>query len=195
MIILDFIKNNWIEIIGASFGLLYLYFEYQADIKMWLTGIIMSTFYTYVFIDIKFYAFAGINIYYILAGIYGWVKWYKPNDNNDNSEHIIVHTPTRLYLPLLVSICILFAFISWMLSTFTDSQVVYGDSFITTLSIVSMWMLAHKYVEQWLLLVVLNTVSTIIYFYQELYPTSIMYFIFAIASVFGYIKWKRLVIH
>lgn len=191
--IFEFIKNNWTEIIGASFGLLYLYFEYKADIRMWPTGIIMSTFYTYVFIEIKFYAFAGINIYYILSGIYGWIKWHKSKDNNSDANYIkLTHTPTRLYLFLLLTVCILFLIINWLLATFTDSEVIYGDSFITTLSIVSMWMLAHKYVEQWLLLIVLNIVSTILYFQQELYPTSIMYSIFAIASVFGYIRWKKI---
>ena len=159
---------------------------------MWPTGILMSVFYTYVFIHTKFYAFAIINIYYIIAGIYGWIKWNKSKGGDNSVDSKPIHTPTRLYLYILLSICVLFSVISYVLANYTDSVVVYGDSFITTLSIVSMWMLAHKYVEQWLLVIVLNFVSTIIYFQQNLYPTSIMYFIYAVVSILGYMKWKRL---
>ncbi len=194
-IIVNFIKINWIEIVGAIFGLLYLYYEYKANLRMWSTGIIMSSFYTFVFIHATFYAFACINIYYILAGIYGWIKWYKPTVGNSetNTDIGLCHTPTRLFLPLIIASIVIFGIIVFILQTYTDSQVVYGDSFVTTISIVAMWMLAQKYVEQWLLLIVINIVSVFLYLYQDLYPTSIMYLIYSIVSVFGYLKWRRMI--
>lgn len=196
-ILFNFIKINWVEIIGAVFGLLYLYYEYKANLKMWPAGIIMSSFYTFVFIQATFYAFACINIYYILAGIYGWIKWYKPIDNTlekKNTDIGLKHAPLRLVIPLFATFIIVFAIIVYVLQAYTDSHVIYGDSFVTTISIIAMWMLAQKYVEQWLLLIVINIVSIFLYLYQELYPTSIMYLIYSIVSVFGYIKWRRMII-
>ena len=73
----EFIHTHWIELTGASLGLLYLYFEYKADIKIWASGILMSLFYVYVYIENDFYAFATINVYYIIAQIYGWIKWRR----------------------------------------------------------------------------------------------------------------------
>lgn len=194
--ILNFIEQNWIEIIGAIFGLLYLYYEYKADIKMWPAGIIMSSFYTFVFIHAGFYSFACINIYYILAEIYGWIKWHNtPTKESETNNTIgLLHTPTRLFLPLTIAFIIIFGIIVLVLQTYTDSQVIYADSFVTTISIVAMWMLAQKYVEQWLLLIVINIVSVFLYLYQDLYPTSIMYLIYSIVSVFGYIRWKKMII-
>lgn len=190
--IINFLITNWIEILGALFGLLYLYYEYKADMKMWPTGIFMSSFYIFVFVHAKFYAFAGINLYYIIVGAYGWIKWSKSSKSISPVDFSLMHTPTRLYIYIFISIFVIFCLIAYILSIFTDSQVVYGDSFVTTLSIVAMWMLAHKYIEQWLLLIVLNIVSTFLYLYQDLYPTSIMYFIYAIVSIFGYIRWRKL---
>jgi len=192
--IVEFIEKNWIEIIGAIVGLLYLYFEYKAHILMWPTGIVMSSFYTIVFIQATFYAFASINIYYILAGIYGWIMWSRSPKETENSDVGILRTPTRLYLPIFLSITILYVVILYILATFTDSKVLYGDSFVTTLSVVAMWMLARRYAEQWLLLIVVNIVSVFLYLYQDLYPTSIMYLVYAVVSVFGYIRWKKLII-
>lgn len=194
-IVINFIVLNYIEIIGAIVGLLYLYYEYKADLKMWPAGIVMSSFYTFVFIHAGFYAFACINIYYILAGVYGWIKWHKPSSEESVSINTIglLNTPTRLFLPLILASAAIFGIIVFILKIYTDSKVVYGDSFVTTISIVAMWMLAQKYVEQWLLLIAINIVSVFLYLYQDLYPTSAMYLIYSIVSVFGYLKWRKIV--
>lgn len=184
----EFIQTHWQEIVGALLGLLYLYYEYKANIKMWPTGILMSLFYVYVFFDAQFYAFAGINIYYIVAQVYGWYKWNKVQDN----EKPISHTPVRYYLPLSVVAAVLFLLIALILLRLGDSPVAWGDSFITSLGIVAVWMLAHKYVEQWLPLIVANIASIFIFFYQGLYPTSILYVVYSIVSIFGYLNWLKL---
>lgn len=69
---------------------------------------------------------------------------------------------------------------------------VYADAVITTLSIVAMVMLAQRWAEQWLLLIVLNFISTAVYFTQDLYATSIMYFVYSFGSILGYINWRKL---
>jgi nicotinamide mononucleotide transporter len=190
---IEFIINNWVEIIGAILGLLYLYFEYKADILMWPIGLAMSAFYTVVFIKATFYAFACINIYYIITGIYGWIQWHKNKDNTSNDGSIALrHFPSRLYIPLIIASVILWGVIAWLLKEFTDSHVVYGDSFVTALSIVALVMLFYRYVEQWLLLIVVNVVSVALYYSQEMYPTAIMYLFYAVCSIFGYIKWRKL---
>ena len=39
--------------------------------------------------------------------------------------------------------------IAWLLINYTDSNVPWWDAFTTALSIIGMWMLARKYLEQW----------------------------------------------
>jgi nicotinamide mononucleotide transporter len=187
---LEFIETNWVELTGAVAGLIYLYLEYKADIRMWATGIVMSLFYVFVFIQAKFYAFACINIYYIIAAIYGWYKWKKHN-TMESGDSRIIHTPRNYYPKLAAATVAIFCLTAFVLVRYTDSPVPYGDSFVTTLSIVSMWMLAHRLLEQWLLLIVLNTVSVFLYFTQALYPTSALYLIYAAGSALGYFRWKK----
>jgi nicotinamide mononucleotide transporter len=55
-----------------------------------------------------------------------------------------------------------------------------------------MWMLAHKYAEQWLVWVVVNVVSAGLYFRRDLVPTRVLFVIYGVVSVFGYLKWKRM---
>lgn len=179
-----------IEIIGAVIGLLYLYLEYKASKWLWPVGVLMPIVYVWIFFQSKFYADMGINVYYFFASIYGWIQWTK--HQSDDSDLPISHTQRRYILPLLVIGTALFAAIAFILIRFTDSPVPYGDSFTTALSILAMWLLAHKYVEQWGFWFFVNIVSCGLYVWKGLYPTSILFAIYSVISVFGYFKWKRM---
>lgn len=191
---IDFVKDNWVELVGAIFGLLYIFYEYKASMRMWPIGILMSIFYIYVYIQHTFYAFAIINVYYIVIGIYGWIKWSRTTDEDDSARSI-QQVPMKYVLPISIVTVLLFVVLSYILNTFTDSTVAYSDAIITTLSVVAMWMLAQKWAEQWLLLIVLNFISTIVYWSQDLYATTILYFIYFVGSILGYLKWRKLALN
>ena len=55
-------------------------------------------------------------------------------------------------------------------------------------------MLARKYVEQWLVWIVVDVVSVGLYIYKDLYYTSALYALYAVIAIFGYIKWKKMML-
>ncbi|MEG1610994.1 MAG: nicotinamide riboside transporter PnuC [Alistipes sp.] len=183
-----------LEIIGTLIGLFYLYFEYKASIWLWATSIVMPAIYIFVYYDAGFYADMGINVYYLLASGYGWAMWvHKTRGNNQQTtERRISSMPAARWLPLGAISLLFFGVIAFILIQFTDSTVPYGDSFTTALSIVGLWMLAQKYVEQWLVWVAVDVVCAGLYFYKELYPTAILYALYTVVAVFGYFKWVRM---
>ena len=183
---------EYIEIAGAVIGLLYLYLEYRASVYLWPVGVIMPLFYIYIFFVSRFYADMGIYIYYLFASIYGWIRWNKSASQEQSLA--ISHMPYRYWGVALLALSILFAGIAWILIRFTDSPVPFGDSFTTALSIVAMWMLANKYIEQWGLWIVVNVVSCALYAWKGLYPTALLYVVYSIVPVFGYFKWKQLML-
>ena len=183
---------EYIEIAGAVIGLLYLYLEYRASVYLWPVGVVMPLFYIYIFFVSRFYADMGINIYYLFASIYGWIRWNKSASQEQGLA--ITHMPFRYWSVALPALSILFAGIAWILIRFTDSPVPFGDSFTTALSIVAMWMLANKYIEQWGLWIVVNVVSCALYAWKGLYPTALLYVVYSIVPVFGYFKWKQLML-
>lgn len=179
-----------IEIIGAIIGLVYLFLEFKASKWLWPVGVLMPVVYIWIFFESKFYADMGINVYYFFASIYGWIRWSKYQ--SDDAENVISHTPRRYIAPLAAIGALLFVGIALILINFTDSPVPYGDSFTTALSVVGMWLLAHKYVEQWWCWFVVNIISCGLYVWKGLYPTATLFAIYSIISVFGYLNWKRM---
>ncbi|MDE6395992.1 MAG: nicotinamide riboside transporter PnuC [Muribaculaceae bacterium] len=183
---------NYLEILGTALGVLYLYLEYKASAWLWIASILMPATYLVVYYDAGLYADFGISIYYIIASVYGLVCWLHKS-NKDNSEPLkISHTPNSFLLPLLPVFLGIFLVLGYILSHFTDSNVPWADAFTTALSIVAMWMLARKYVEQWLVWIAADVACALLYVYKDLWFTGALYLAYAVVAVFGYIKWKRL---
>ena len=200
---------NYLEIIGTLVGLVYLWLEYKASIYLWIAGIIMPAIYIFVYYQAGLYADFGINIYYLLAAIYGWMVWNRkrssllpktPDQFDKTPDHFeeasdelpITSCPKRVWLSLFFVFLVTFIGIGWILINFTDSNVPWLDSFTTALSIVGMWMLARKYVEQWFAWVAVDAVSCGLYIYKELFFTSALYGLYTVIAVFGYLKWKKM---
>ena len=63
---------------------------------------------------------------------------------------------------------------------------------MAALSIVSMWMLARKVIEQWWVWLVVDLASVGLFAYKDLYFTAALYLLYAVIAIFGYKKWKKL---
>ena len=188
--------DQLLEILGVITGIIYLWLEYRASIYLWITGIIMPAIYLFVYYNAGLYADFGINIYYLFIALYGWVAWKTGftlfGNKEPKRELRISHTPRTAWIKAAVAYIIAQLGIYFVLTNYTDSTVPWSDSFTTALSIVGMWMLARKYIEQWWVWCVVDVVSSALYIYKGLYFTAILYAVYAIIAIFGYFKWKKL---
>lgn len=191
---IDYLKDNYLEIAGTLVGILYLYWEYKGDIKLWIAGIIMPAISLYVYYTAGLYADFGINIYYLLVAIYGWAIWQfgVRGKKGDVHELKIVHTPRNAYLMLAIMFFVLWIGIGEILIMFTNSNVPWLDAFTTALSIVGMWMLARKWIEQWWAWLLVDAVSSGLYLYKGIYFYAALYAVYTVIVFFGYRKWKKL---
>ncbi len=196
-----------LEILGTIVGLVYLWLEYKASIYLWIAGIVMPAIYLFVYFEAGLYGDFAINVYYLLAAVYGWVLWKKSERKAraNGGEGLSVDTnvddaaawPRTLRDPqLALRLCLIFVLLffamAFALKYLTDSDVPWFNAFNTALSVVGMWMLAKKYIEQWWVWIVADIACTALYFYKSLYFTSCLYLFYAIIAIFGYKKWKSL---
>lgn len=188
-----------LEILGLCIGLLYLWWEYHADSKVWLASVVMPAISMWIYYSKGLYADFGINIYYLLIAVYGFISWTKktPSHNSGDptekgSVRPITRTPVSTGVFLIFVAAMLWWGLWWLLVTFTDSTVPVADAFTTGLSIVGLWMMARKYVEQWLVWFVVDIVCCGLYLYKGLYFYCGLYGIYTIISLFGYNKWLKM---
>ena len=188
--------EQYLEILGVITGIVYLWLEYNASIYLWIVGIIMPAIYIFVYHNAGLYADFGINIYYLVIAVYGWVAWKTGftlfGSKKQKRELRIAHAPLSAWAKAGAAYVAAQLFIAYILINYTDSTVPWSDAFTTALSIVGMWMLARKYIEQWWVWCVVDVASCALYAYKELYFTAILYAVYAIIAIFGYLKWKKL---
>ena len=187
--------SEFVEILGVIIGFIYLWLEYKASIYLWLTSIIMPAIYLFVYFDAGLYADVAINIYYLIIGVYGWMSWRYGISRKNGTEKYdlkISHTSRRQWLRLLIAYIVIHFAISFALINFTDTDVPWFNGLTSALSIIGMWMLAKKLIEQWFVWFVVDILSVVLYFYKGLEPTALLYSVYAIVAILGYKKWNKL---
>ncbi len=179
-----------LQIVGTTLGLLYLWLEYRANIWLWVVGAIMPMVHGVLYYESGIYADAAMQLYYVVAGIYGLAVWKRrPKKSSDG---VIRHTPIRWVAPLFVVYAVLHVALFFILSEFTDSRVPILDSMSTALSIVAMWMLSRKLVEQWLVWLVVDMISVGLYIYKGIPLTGLLYTLYCVLAIAGYLRWRRM---
>lgn len=191
---------DYLEIAGTGVGILYLYWEYKASSWLWLASIAMPALYLAVYFNAGLYADFAISIYYIIASIYGLIVWLinsrkhsgSAAESAEDNNNGISNTPHSMIKWLCGAAVLLTLILGALLARFTDSTVPWADGFTTALSIVALWMLSRKYIEQWWVWTVVDAAYVVLYAYKDLWFTSGLYLAYTIVAIFGYYKWKRM---
>lgn len=179
-----------LQIVGVALGLLYLWLEYKANIWLWVVGMLMPCVHCVLYYKSGLYADCAMQAYYIAAGLYGLAVWLLGHKRAEKPLEIS-HTPWRLALPLVVIYGALHAAIYFILVRFTDSTVPFWDAMTTAMSMVAMWLLSRKYIEQWLVWLVVDAITVGLYIYKGIPFTAGLYTLYTALAVAGYLRWKR----
>lgn len=192
------IDNNLslLDLGGTFVGLFYIYYQFRVSWKLWVASFVMSLFYIALNVQGGLYALTGIYVYYCCAAVYGLWQWRK-KQSSAASERPITHIPAKLYPRLLLVIAVLTLMLSFLTNLLHEADSVplkhWGDAFTSAVSIVSMWLLAKKYCEQWLFWFVVDAVNCALYAYlgsQYIFSTCLFAF-YAVTCFFGYPYWLK----
>ena len=181
---------NWLDVVTTVLGLAYIVLEYRASVWLWAVGFAMQSLGIVLYYQKGLYADCGMEFYYLAMTVYGWWKWVRGSAEKKNLP--IRHLPRRLALALVCLFVIAWNIIYWLLVTFTNSNVPLADSFTTALSIVGIWALAHKYLEQWFIWIAVDVVTCGLYFYKDIPFKASLYALYVVIAVLGYRKWRRM---
>ena len=186
----EFLINHWLDITTTVLGLAYILFEYRASAWMWAAGFLMQALGIVLYYQKGLYADCGMEFYYLSMALYGTWRWTRGISKKVTLP--IRHFPTRFILPWTLIILAVWALIYWILVTFTDSTVPLADSFTTALSIIGIWALAHKYLEQWFIWIAVDVVTSVLYFYKDIPFKASLYALYVIIAIMGFFKWRRM---
>ncbi|OCA54489.1 nicotinamide riboside transporter PnuC [Photorhabdus namnaonensis] len=191
---------SWIEVVGTIAGLLCIWFASQEKIINYLFGLINVTLFAVIFFQIQLYASLLLQLFFFAANIYGWYAWSRVNDQQQielkirwlslNKAVIIGLISVLLIAMMTFNIDRVFGYLTQIavmimqkfgfnvqMPMLEPDAFPFWDSTMTVLSIVAMVLMTRKYVENWLVWIVINVISVVIYFHQGVLAMSLQYVI------------------
>ena len=181
---------SYVEVFGVVTGLLYLYFQIKQQSWMWVVGFLTGLVYVWVFYTSAVYANMCLQLYYVVASVYGFWLW-KFGTVKEEAGIVYKSLDRKRAAVILSMICLIGVPAYFILSRYTDSTVPAGDAFTAAIGIVATWMLAQRIIQHWLFWMVADSVSIYIYYRLELYPTMFLYLCYIGLAVIGYREWKK----
>ena len=156
----------------------------------WPLAMASSVLYFFVFKDSRLYAEAGLQVVFATLALWGWWQWLrKPNEAQ--ATLVIQRLSARGWWRVVIASAVLWPALALSLQHFTDSDVAWWDALPTALSLVGQVLLGRKYIENWLVWLVVNVISVALFAHKGLWLTSVLYALFTAMSAWGWRAWQR----
>lgn len=186
-----FFKNlelnwSWIESIAVFFSILYVILASKESILCWGAAVISVSLYIYICFSAQLYAETGLQIFYLFMAFYGYYNWNNKKGDLQISEWNISTHLLIVFIGGLLTFLIGFYF-----ATYTNAKMPIVDSFTTVFSVFATYMVTKKILGNWLYWIVIDLVSSYLYFIRSLEMTALLFIVYTIIAILGYLSWIK----
>jgi nicotinamide mononucleotide transporter len=177
-----------LEWVAAGFGLINVALLIFRSIWNYAFGIASVAVYIFVFWETRLYAESGLQVFFVLAQLWGWYLWHKAGtDENDQVPVRWLDWQSRaVWLAMTAAISLN---LGWALHRFTNAAMPYADAAIAGASVAAQILLAYRRIENWALWIVIDVAAVLLYINRGLYPTAGLYGGMLVMSLFGLKEW------
>jgi len=184
--------GSTLSIISALANSVCVILVAQGKVSTYLWGTVGVVTYAYLAYVWGFYGESILNVaYYLPMQLVGYILWSR---NSDGSDVVKAKLSSKHALVGIVTVPLAIAATSYGLHLLGGKMVVV-DASTTILSVVAMGLLAARMKEQWILWIIVNTLS--IYMWTTAYmsgssdglATLMMWSVFLLNSIYGAFKW------
>ena len=179
-----------IEFFAAVTGVVYAVLEILQKNSMWVLGILTASACAFRFAVTHVWASMGQNIYYVVMSVIGLVQWRKASAQVGEGEIHLQVLPQKVGIWSVVLFFVGSLVLIQVLRATGDAQP-FLDGVAVTLSIIGTWWLAQSYLQQWMIWIVADILSTALCAATGQYWMAGLYLVYIGSAVYGYFHWKR----
>ncbi len=152
----------------------------------WWVQIVSSIAYAKVFADSKLFGLAALQFFFVITAIWGWWQWHRQTQTSEHAYPI----QWRKHFMMVVPIWGLGTFgLAWFLQIIANSTEPWIDGFATTGSLIAQTLMAKRFTLTWPCWLIVNVVSCALFISNALWPTAVLYAIFALLALSGWQQW------
>lgn len=189
------VKDNPIAVISAFCGILYTIIAGKGKISCYFFGLSGSWCYVWLsFINALWGNMLLYLCYYIPMQILGIFKW-KKHLKKDTKEIVKTRLSNKNRI-ILLFIGVLGSIITSIILHYFHDKSPIADGITTFLSVLGMYLTVRRAIEQWVIWMVVNGISALMWVNLVLhgtktYSTVIMWVVYFVLAIYFYFEWKK----
>jgi nicotinamide mononucleotide transporter len=180
---------DWLELVAVLFGIVSVYLSVRQIIWSWPTAIVNVSLYFLIFGREQLYALMGLQVFYAVISAYGWYNWLFGGENRTVLKVSRTPRPWALALPVIWGVGLIL--LGVVQTRATENPIPFVDSALAVASLIAMWMMSRKYLENWAVWIAVDVVSIVVFIRQGLWLTAFLYAVFLFLSARGLVEWSR----
>lgn len=197
--VIVFLSLYWgdsiIGIIAAVSGISYVIFTGKGKPSGYIFGVVNVLLYAYISFGAKYYGEVMLNIFYYLPmNFVGWFVWRKNID--DSTGEIKKKRLSQRAALFIFGGTLAAVFVYGELLKYLGGNMAYMDSMSTVISVVAQILCVKRYIEQWILWIVVDIVTVVMWIFAffnggESTATLIMWSLYLVNGFIIYFRWNK----
>ncbi len=186
-------NDTFFNLIVFTTGVLCVVLAAKGHIWTYFFGMINTVSYAYIAYNNGLYGEMGLNVFFFIpTNIIGYMMW-KNKMHDDQVEMRGLRNITRAVISISCLFCIYL--LGYSLSKITGQNTPYIDATTNILSIAATLLMIYRYKEQWLLYIILNVFTILMWAIRTINGSEngpvmmVMWSAYLINAVYGYYNW------
>lgn len=189
----DFLRHakgmNPLEVAASLLLLANIALVARRSIWNYPFAIAAVTLYGVLFFQTKLYSDMLLQLFYVALNLYGWMNWSR--SKADAGEVVVLTLDWPARLAWLAGCAVLTGGWGWLMHRLTDAAMPWWDAGVAMTSVAAQILLARRYLENWVLWILVDIVAIPLFAVRGLWLTSGVYVILLGLSIWGLIDWYR----
>ena len=187
-------KDSLLGFTASVTGIICVVLVAKGKVSNYFFGVINVLLYGYLSLSAKYYGEAMLNlIYFLPMQFVGLWIWLKNKTTIDEVSEVKAEKMTLKDIVIWSSLSIIgiLTYGYWLNSL--GNTLPYADSFTTVLSVLAMILMVKRYIEQWVVWILIDIVSIYMWlFIKSDYNITIMWIAYLINAFYGLYNWIML---
>jgi nicotinamide mononucleotide transporter len=181
------------EYLAVLLSAAYLLLAMKQSLWCWPAAFFSTFIYTILFFNGALLMDSLLNVFYMAMAFYGWYSWRNGlNKSAQQRQALPVKSWSwQLHSRIIAVTLILSVILGFVMDNYTHADFAYLDSFTTCFSVLSTYLVARKVLENWLYWVFIDGISVYLYISKGFYPTAVLFVLYTLMAVWGYMQWRQ----
>ncbi len=190
-------KSSFIGVVAAITGIWSVILVAKGKISNYYFGFVNIITYSYVAFGSKYYGEVMLNMLYFLpmqfVGLYLWKKNREKNLKSDVKAKLLSNKSRVIWILVIIIATICYGY--FLLKIGANKP--YLDGLSVILSIIAMILMAYRYVEQWVLWIIVDVITIALWVYAIINGGNdiailIMWIAYLVNAIYGFANWIKL---